>query len=144
MDGAQWLALFNKGAADSVGTNADFPQRITVRTPSLSLGGQQWNNLSIVSEPSLNGSKVQAQGREINATLAMRNNAPWLANVKYLYYNPSAAKPAPNATPASPFSAINNVSFRGWPDVQLRCEECWMWGRNTGALMLTSRLRVIR
>lgn len=36
MDGAQWLALFQKGAADNVGTNANFPQRITVRTPSLS------------------------------------------------------------------------------------------------------------
>ncbi|KPR40609.1 YhdP family protein, partial [Citrobacter freundii] len=106
------LALFQKGAADNVGTNANFPQRITVRTPSLSLGGQQWNNLSIVSEPASNGSIVQAQGREINATLAMRNNAPWLANIKYLYYNPSAAKASPtkaplNSTPASPFSAVD-------------------------------------
>ena len=139
MDGAQWLALFQKGAADNVGTNANFPQRITVRTPSLSLGGQQWNNLSIVSEPASNGSIVQAQGREINATLAMRNNAPWLANIKYLYYNPSAAKASPtkaplNSTPASPFSAVDNVSFRGWPDVQLRCAECWMWGQKYGRI----------
>lgn len=58
----------------------------------LSLGNQQWNNLSIVSQPMANGTQVEAQGREINATLAMRNNAPWLANIKYLYYNPSVAK----------------------------------------------------
>ncbi len=38
--------------------------------------------------PSLNGTKIEAQGREVNATLLMRNHAPWLANIKYLYYNP--------------------------------------------------------
>ena len=64
----------------------------------------------------------------------MRNNAPWLANIKYLYYNPSAAKPSQNSTPASPFSAIDNVSFRGWPDLQLRCAECWMWGQKYGRI----------
>lgn len=95
--------------------------------------------MSIVSEPASNGSIVQAQGREINATLAMRNNAPWLANIKYLYYNPSAAKASPtkaplNSTPASPFSAVGNVSFHGWPDVQLRCAECWMWGQKYGRI----------
>ena len=92
MDGAQWLALFQKGAADNVGANANFPQHVTLRTPALTLGGQQWNNLSIVSEPTPNGTKVEAQGREINATLAMRNNAPWQAFIKYLYYNPSTIK----------------------------------------------------
>ncbi|MFO6425991.1 hypothetical protein ACLBOM_06000 [Escherichia coli] len=30
-------------------------------------------------QPTANGTLVEAQGREINATLAMRNNAPWLA-----------------------------------------------------------------
>ncbi|MBA1846216.1 DUF3971 domain-containing protein, partial [Escherichia coli] len=88
MNGAEWLALFQKGAAESVGGAASFPQHITLRTPMLSLGNQQWNNLSIVSQPTANGTLVEAQGREINATLAMRNNAPWLANIKYLYYNP--------------------------------------------------------
>lgn len=42
--------------------------------------------------PSLNGTKIEAQGREVNATLLMRNHAPWLANIKYLYYNPGVAK----------------------------------------------------
>ncbi|QRG79544.1 AsmA2 domain-containing protein YhdP [Citrobacter sp. R56] len=134
MDGAEWLALFQKGAADNVGANANFPQRITLRTPSLSLGGQQWNNLSIVSEPSSNGAQVAAQGREINATLAMRNNAPWLANIKYLYYNPNVAKSSESAPSPSPFSSNDRVSFRGWPDVQLRCEECWMWGQKYGRI----------
>ena len=63
MDGAQWLALFQKGVGQNVDEAAQFPQTVTVRTPSLTLGGQQWNNLSIVSQPTANGSKVEAQGR---------------------------------------------------------------------------------
>jgi uncharacterized protein YhdP len=47
-----------------------FPQRITLRTPSLSLGGQQWNNLSIVSEPASNGSIVKAQGVKLTPRCA--------------------------------------------------------------------------
>lgn len=135
LDGAEWLALFQKGAADNVTSSAKFPQRITLRTPALTLGGQQWNNMSIVSQPALNGTTVEAQGREINATLAMRNNAPWLANIKYLYYNPSTAKPAEkNDAPATPFATVDRVSFRGWPDMQLRCSECWLWGQKYGRI----------
>lgn len=114
MNGAEWLALFQKGAAESVGGAASFPQHITLRTPMLSLGNQQWNNLSIVSQPTANGTLVEAQGREINATLAMRNNAPWLANIKYLYYNPSVAKTRGDSTPSSPFPTTERINFRGW------------------------------
>ncbi|AET55639.1 YhdP family protein [Salmonella enterica] len=135
LDGAQWLALFQKGAADNVSSSAEFPQRVTLRTPALSLGGQQWNNLSVVSAPSLNGTKIEAQGREVNATLLMRNHAPWLANIKYLYYNPSVAKThASSPTPTSPLASANTISFRGWPDLQLRCEECWLWGQKYGRI----------
>jgi uncharacterized protein YhdP len=62
-----------------------------LRTPSLALAGQQWNNVSLMSQPVAGGSQVEAQGREINATLTMRDNAPWLANVRYLYFNPASA-----------------------------------------------------
>ncbi|EHR1566150.1 AsmA2 domain-containing protein YhdP [Salmonella enterica] len=135
LDGAQWLALFQKGAADNVSSSAEFPQRVTLRTPALSLGGQQWNNLSVVSAPSLNGTKIEAQGREVNATLTMRNHAPWLANIKYLYYNPGVAKThASSPTPTSPLASANTISFRGWPDLQLRCEECWLWGQKYGRI----------
>ncbi|HAH7104851.1 TPA: AsmA2 domain-containing protein [Escherichia coli] len=132
MNGAEWLALFQKGAAESVGGAASFPQHITLRTPMLSLGNQQWNNLSIVSQPTANGTLVEAQGREINATLAMRNNAPWLANIKYLYYNPSVAKTRGDSTPSSPFPTTERINFRGWPDAQIRCTECWFWGQKFG------------
>ncbi|EFF9709010.1 DUF3971 domain-containing protein [Escherichia coli] len=134
MNGAEWLALFQKGAAESVGGAASFPQHITLRTPMLSLGNQQWNNLSIVSQPTANGTQVEAQGREINATLAMRNNAPWLANIKYLYYNPSVPKTRGDSTPSSPFPTTERISFRGWPDAQIRCAECWFWGQKFGRI----------
>ncbi|HDQ6678772.1 TPA: AsmA2 domain-containing protein YhdP [Escherichia coli] len=134
MNGAEWLALFQKGAAESVGGAASFPQHITLRTPMLSLGNQQWNNLSIVSQPTANGTLVKAQGREINATLAMRNNAPWLANIKYLYYNPSVAKTRGDSTQSSPFPTTERISFRGWPDAQIRCAECWFWGQKFGRI----------
>ena len=134
MNGAEWLALFQKGAAESVGGAASFPQHITLRTPMLSLGNQQWNNLSIVSQPTANGTLVEAQGREINTTLAMRNNAPWLANIKYLYYNPSVAKTRGDSTPSSPFPTTERINFRGWPDAQIRCTECWFWGQKFGRI----------
>ncbi|WP_139594056.1 AsmA2 domain-containing protein YhdP [Escherichia coli] len=134
MNGAEWLALFQKGAAESVGGAASFPQHITLRTPMLSLGNQQWNNLSIVSQPTANGTQVEAQGREINATLAMRNNAPWLANIKYLYYNPSVPKTHGDSTNSSPFLTTERISFRGWPDAQIRCAECWFWGQKFGRI----------
>ncbi|EPD9094993.1 AsmA2 domain-containing protein YhdP [Escherichia coli] len=134
MNGAEWLALFQKGAAESVGGAASFPQHITLRTPMLSLGNQQWNNLSIVSQPTANGTQVEAQGREINATLAMRNNAPWLANIKYLYYNPSVAKTRGDSTPSSPFPTTECINFRGWSDAQIRCAECWFWGQKFGRI----------
>ena len=68
-----------------------------VRALKLALAGQQWNNVSLMSQPVAGGSQVEAQGREINATLTMRDNAPWLANVRYLYFNPASAS-GQNAT----------------------------------------------
>jgi len=133
MDGAEWLAMFNKGVGQNVDEAAQFPQRVTVRTPSLTLGGQQWNNLSIVSEPTLNGSTVEAQGREINATLIMRDNAPWQAAIRYLYYNPTTATKGQTGA-ASPLAEVSKVDFSGWPDLQLRCAECWLWGQKYGRI----------
>jgi uncharacterized protein (TIGR02099 family) len=128
MDGAQWLALFQKGVGQNVDDAAQFPQTIIVRTPALTLGGQQWNNLSIVSRPTGNGANVEAQGREINATLTMRDNAPWQAAIRYLYYNPTTAAPEEKQASAS------RVNFSGWPDLQLRCTECWLWGQKYGRI----------
>lgn len=138
MDGAQWLALFSQGAVSDVSNSTVFPTEITLRTPSLTLGGQQWNNISLVSKSTPAGTQVNAQGREINASLNMRNNAPWQAAVKYLYFNPqwSAAGSSSENTKSNTSSLTGNepVSFRGWPDIELRCAECWLWGQKYGRI----------
>ena len=135
MDGAQWLALFQQGAANDASSAAVFPKQVTLRTPSLSLGGQQWNNLSIVSQPTAQGTKVNAQGREINATLTMHDNAPWQAAIRYLYYNPSSSPlTQAAATSSGMLSNTSRIDFRGWPDLQLRCAECWLWGQKYGRI----------
>lgn len=135
MDGAQWLALFSQGAVSGVGDSAAFPSDITLRTPSLTLAGQQWNNLSLVSHATPTGTQVNAQGREINATLNMPDNAPWQAAIKYLYFNPDWSAVATSSTPPSGTSLApvqEAIGFRDWPDVQLRCAECWLWGQKYG------------
>ncbi|MER0124965.1 AsmA2 domain-containing protein YhdP [Franconibacter daqui] len=134
MDGAQWLALFNQGAADKVSSATRFPESVTLRTPSLTLGGQQWNNLSIQMRPTPGGKEVSAQGREINGTLTMRERAPWQANVQYLYFNPSASANSGSAKTASPLAGMDSIDFSGWPDLQLRCAECWLWGQKYGRI----------
>ncbi|HDH1517645.1 TPA: AsmA2 domain-containing protein YhdP [Klebsiella quasipneumoniae subsp. similipneumoniae] len=133
MDGAQWLALFQKGAANEVSSSVLFPPRIVLRTPSLALAGQQWNNVSLMSQPVAGGSQVEAQGREINATLTMRDNAPWLANVRYLYFNPASAS-GKGGTENVTSQAETRLDFHGWPDLQLRCAECWLWGQKYGRI----------
>ncbi|MGR4051445.1 AsmA2 domain-containing protein YhdP [Kosakonia cowanii] len=135
LDGAQWLALFNQGAASHVSSSASLPSRITLRTPALTLGGQQWNNLSIVSQPQFAGTTIDAQGRELNATLKISDNAPWQADIRYLYYNPaSAAKTNDSSSPTTLFSEQQRIDFSGWPDLQLRCKECWLWGQKYGRI----------
>lgn len=133
MDGEQWLALFHQGAAEDVSNAAEFPERVTLRTPSLMFGGQRWNNLSIVSQPMPGGSQVVAKGREINGTITMRNNQPWLAAIKYLYFNPSRTTGG-SANTDSGREEETAVNFRNWPDLQLRCQECWLWGQKYGRI----------
>ncbi len=75
-----------------------------------------------MSQPVAGGSQVEAQGREINATLTMRDNAPWLANVRYLYFNPASAS-GQNATE-------NVAPRRGW--ISMAGPICSYAARNAG------------
>jgi uncharacterized protein (TIGR02099 family) len=134
LDGAEWLALFQKGVGQNANDVVQIPQTITARTPALTLGGQTWNNLSIVSQPAANGTKVEAQGREINGTLTMRDHAPWQAAIRYLYYNPATAKAKEPSASTPPLINASRVDFSGWPDLQLRCAECWLWGQKYGRI----------
>ncbi len=100
----------------------------------LSLGNQQWNNLSIVSQPTANGTLVEAQGREINATLAMRNNAPWLAISNIFITTRAWRKLVVIQRRHHLFPTTERINFRGWPDAQIRCTECWFWGQKFGRI----------
>ena len=64
----------------------------------------------------------------------MRDNAPWQAAIRYLYYNPTFAASHAQSTSASPLSEATRVDFSGWPDLQLRCAECWLWGQKYGRI----------
>ena len=70
----------------------------------------------------------------MNATLTMHDNAPWQAAIRYLYYNPSST-PLTQASAASTGPLTRNrIDFSGWPDLQLRCAECWLWGQKYGRI----------
>ncbi|NDJ56155.1 AsmA2 domain-containing protein [Enterobacteriaceae bacterium 4M9] len=131
LDGGEWLALFQQGAAQEVSNSTQLPQAVTLRTPALTLGGQRWNNLSLVSQPVSGGTRVSVQGRELNGTLTMNDSATWQADIKYLYYNPTQDSTANSATP-SVFASNARVDFSGWPNLALRCAECWLWGQKYG------------
>ena len=136
MNGARWLALFRQGVASNVSSSAAFPASVTLRTPALTLGGQQWNNLSLVSRPQPSGSTIEAQGREINGTFTLRDNAPWDATIRYLYYNPTATTSDDNdiSSPTTLLRGKTQVDFSTWPDLRLRCAECWLWGQKYGQI----------
>ena len=133
LDGAQWLGLFQQGVASNVSSATAFPEAITLRTPALTLGGQQWNNVSLETQPVAGGTKVDVQGREIAAALTMADNRPWTAAIRYLYYNPTPVTREP-LSPNALLTGKTRIDFSGWPDLQLRCAECWLWGQKYGRI----------
>ena len=133
LDGAQWLGLFQQGVASNVSSATAFPETITLRTPALTLGGQQWNNVSLETQPVAGGTKVDVQGREIAAALTMADNRPWTAAIRYLYYNPTPVTSEP-LSPKALLTGKTRIDFSGWPDLQLRCAECWLWGQKYGRI----------
>ncbi|MTD37875.1 AsmA2 domain-containing protein [Erwinia sp. CPCC 100877] len=134
LDGAQWLALFRQGAAQEVSSQTLLPRAITLRTPALMMGGQRWNNLSLTSTPASGGTRINVSGREINGALTMYDNAPWEAAIKYLYYNPGEISGVGLRRADSSRRASSYVDFSGWPDLNLSCAECWLWGQKYGRI----------
>ena len=134
LDGAQWLAMFQQGAADNVGSRTVFPSNVMLHTPALMLGGQQWNALKVVSQDVAGEAQVDIQGREINARLTMKPHTPWQATVNYLYYNPTETPLSLTTTKAVSPVTENAIDFQRWPDLQLRCIECWLWGQKYGQI----------
>lgn len=145
LDGESWLGLLpsmrSSLSGNGAGSRFRFPTEVTLHTPELQLLGQQWHDLSVTSRDSLNGSAVQAQGREIDATLDIPHRGIWRSDIRYLYYNPQwkgdeATNPIALAEKKSPLNDPS-ISFQDWPALQLNCRECWIVGQNFGRVQGT-------
>jgi uncharacterized protein (TIGR02099 family) len=136
LDGENWLGLLSPDkATQSASTKLSgfsFPHQIILTTPALTLGGQVWNDLKIQSVQSHQGMEVTAKGKEIDGTLNMNDNGPWLVNLHYLYFNPqwTVDDVASSGQPGGNPFALSKISFANWPALQLRCEACWFLGQN--------------
>lgn len=132
LDGEAWLGLL-AGGTGAGGGQAYLPGDITLRTPALTLGGQRWHDLEATLSQTVAGENVvQAKGREIDGKLVMRQHAPWLGQLSYLYYNPQW----PAASGSTPFSGeqASGIDFSSWPAVNLSCNECWLRGQRFGRM----------
>ncbi|WP_413729350.1 AsmA2 domain-containing protein YhdP [Sodalis sp. RH22] len=134
LDGEKWLALMtpqSRSAGKAVASRFRFPDALTLNTPLLALGGQQWHALSLTRRNTLGGSVVEARGKEIDGKLALANQGPWRADIRYLYYNP--LWPKNGAAGDTLFQDDDPAAgFSDWPALQLRCQECWLLGQNLG------------
>ncbi|RLR17717.1 AsmA2 domain-containing protein [Sodalis-like symbiont of Bactericera trigonica] len=141
LDGEKWLALLKSPdqAGDPLSAaRVRYPDALTLRTPALTLGGQVWHQLALNRSNVAGGSKVAAKGKEINGTLTMAANAPWRADLAYLYYNPTFATAGGNAG-ASPTEQLlsDSDTFAGWPALSFTCRQCWIKGQNLGQISAT-------
>lgn len=137
LDGESWLALISPQQASGKGGTSlprfTFPKQVSLTTPELAAGGQRWHEVSVESEQQLGGMLLRAKAKEADGTLKIAENAPWQADIRYLYYNPQFTEAGASAggTATNPFSR-NRISFRDWPALRLRCQSCWFYGQNVG------------
>lgn len=142
LDGEAWLGLFNsKGAGKGSATVsteqtrqglAYIPGNITLRTPELTLGGQQWHELNATLSQTVSGdTRIQAKGKEIDATLEMNQRSPWVAHLNYLYYNPEWPATAGDSPLPGDATAVD---FSTWPALAVTCDECWLRGQKFGRM----------
>ena len=73
---------------------------------------------------------MSAKSDEVDGSLRVADRGPWRADINYLYYNPQFAE-TKNAA-GTPPPSTENVSFRDWPSLMLRCKSCWVLGQNLG------------
>ncbi len=130
LDGENWLGLLSPDKAtqsqNSKTVGFGFPHQITVTTPRLTLAGQGWNDLMLSSNQDDKGVHINVKGQEIDGTLDMNTRGPWLANLRYLYFNPQWA--SSNSDGQNPFGS--HISFTNWPALNIRCEACWFMGQS--------------
>ncbi|MBS0910841.1 AsmA2 domain-containing protein YhdP [Tatumella sp. JGM118] len=137
LQGEEWLALFGGNQSDNnalktTGEPFNLPGNITLHTPSLSLGGQNWNDLTVLLSRSVDGAtRIAANGKEIRGQLQINPHRPWQVNFDYLYYNPQWPS---GSNPSLTDTTAQKYNFGQWPALQLDCAQCWLTGQNLGKL----------
>jgi len=143
LDGEAWLGVLAGAGAGGSGQGATqvggvgLPGDITLHTPALTLGGQQWHDLSATLLQGSGGdAQLKLESREARGTLTTAQRAPWRINLNYLYYNPQW-KQTGSTQASSPFSGDSGIDFSQWPALQLNCDECWLRGQKFGRMAAT-------
>lgn len=147
LDGEAWVAMMAAGGsagAQESGGGSDFktggvtlPGNITLRSPAVTLAGQQWHEVEAKLAQSSGGNgQVSVNAKELRGSLAMVPKTPWQVNLDYLYYNPQWDNDAGKGNKASPQKATS-INFSQWPALQLRCKECWVLGQKYGQVSAT-------
>jgi len=135
LDGEAWLGLMGAGSGIGGGGKTGttmLPGNIRVHTPALTLAGQQWDDLTATLTQSVAGEMtVNAEGKSIRGSLVTTQKGPWLANLKYLYYNPQWESQGTSSPLPTDATAVN---FSHWPALRLNCEECWLRGQKFGRI----------
>ena len=141
LDGDAWAGLLaaaggggaaSAGGAPQVG-GAALPGDFILRSPAVTLAGQQWHDVDTTLSQGLNGSRsLSVKGREIRGTLTTAQKAPWRAALDYLYYNPEWQSGDGGSSGAT--QQTSHIDFSGWPSLQLSCAECWLRGQKFGRM----------
>ncbi|MCU5771276.1 AsmA2 domain-containing protein YhdP [Erwiniaceae bacterium BAC15a-03b] len=133
LDGEAWLGLMAGGSEGQAGRSY-LPGNIILRTPSLTLAGQQWRDLEATISQSVGGStQIEAQGREVKGSLTIPASSAWRAHLNYLYYNPQFDSSGNGGKSALPEDA-SSINFSSWPALDVTCDECWLRGQKFGRM----------
>jgi len=138
LDGEAWAGLMMAGGAAQGGGASEMggvalPGDVTLRTPAVTLAGQQWHDIDATLEQGAKGSSnVSITGREIRGTLAMTQNAAWRVALDYLYYNPEWQNGGDSS--AARQQQASKIDFSRWPALQPSCAECWLRGQKFGRI----------
>ncbi len=134
LDGDSLLALAGAGMGNKSSDKLSFPKLLTLQTPSLDIGGQKWRYLTVKSDTMSEGMTIAMKGVEIDGQIRQQPNQPLKIDLKYLYYNPQSTKADTKKngridTLETPPEPAGGKGFGDWPNIQLRCEDCWLMGQ---------------
>ncbi|MCK0555341.1 AsmA2 domain-containing protein YhdP [Pantoea ananatis] len=143
LDGEAWAALMATGDGGSTRSTtgehqvggATLPGNIILRSPSVTLAGQQWHNVDTSLTQEMSGkTRVKVNADELRGQLTTSPSAPWQIALDYLYYNPEwkATADQKGASTSPLGQKSERIDFSQWPALQLQCVECWLMGQKYG------------